>query len=502
MTSARLTRSQPVGLGSLTGDGRRGVEPNVDPGGWPLPSPFYLCLFAVGTFAASIFLGAKGLAAVFAIGLLLPSQLWGLKNRRQPLGDSLLVLSVALFLNNIDALGDVLGSEKFRWSYLIVGMCVGALVVAGRQPSRTVYPYLISLLGFLGYQSINGLRVDNVFAIEHFVNQGLCAIALFTCLSIPRARQHLVFRMAICGAIHTGFLVFELIVPYNEVSISSARLDQLHRVIRGASLYANSNDCAAMIASALLFCCIGCCCRRTKKADQHSLIFLCLIMGIGALLTFSRSGVAAFVLATIAVVYVLGESIISKVLTRLLIVACLLSIAFIATIAAVGKDNLGRDAVARLDNMTGLISGDLDAVDHLLDARRGAWFGNRELNSLTPLGLGYNYLIKHRRNLPHNMLGIIAIEDGIVGVSLYVAMCIFFCFSGNGHRYHRIFSLVALGVLVSVLMRTHIVLNRRFFLILIANPMMIGQLAPSLVQSYGSWLKSSLTPRVAAQPFR
>lgn len=308
----------------------------------------------------------------------------------------------------------------FRWheikplyfQLLAVGLAGVALVTHANIVANGFPKALLAWIGlYLGLQLVSFLVSTQTEASVGQLIFALKSAALlfsFVVLLLLEPESKWISRIVVVVAIlSVAINIYDFLVPTFSTTPG-----------RAAGLYQNSNISGRIITMSMVLSCLA--------IPKHLRPVYCLIVGIGVLLTFSRSswllwaigitGLAAtgqvFLKSKVASAFVFGS-------VGLLVVFALLSGIMLDIFQAIGVDQyLTGGTTARLGGGAGTFSdasaaGRIDAIWYSLsEFRQHPWFG-------AGLGATTDWITLNR---PHNMYLMLAVESGIVGLLVFLLL--------------------------------------------------------------------------------
>ena len=389
---------------------------------WPIPSVTLLVLFFLVGCSVPIFGGGIGLVVAFLSAAYFPS-----KHIRKFLfqGDLISILSIttaAMFVGNFDALGDILGSVDLRFSWILLALSAFVIPVRLQCLRGRMGMCCIAIGILLAFNVLCSLgNTDLLRAVE--MNGSYLAAYLLIMINLARqkTRDAFVFHLVLIIAVNCGFSLFELLIPNNSVSISSSKIGE--ETVRSAGIYANAIASGLMAANTLLL--VSICSTKTNPSSKEKLAMLVFmgICGIGVLVTFSRSAALCIFMAGVMAAYRLSNNQFARLMQYAPFVIGLLLLSFFGAGEYLsGRGGLKRDATKRYDMVKEVMQGDVGQVWHALEQRMTAWGPSRKYWRRPKLtGHGFNILVERQIFPPHNMIILILVETGWIGLLLFIA---------------------------------------------------------------------------------
>lgn len=434
---------------------------------WPIPKPLLMTVFFLLGVFVPLFGGAVGMVAAFLLSAFYPTPLIrGLWVKRS-LVDINSIVACVMMLGNLDALGDMLGSDVIRFSWLSLGMATISIVyrigeLSDRRVVGSCFGFVL-LICFHIFTSVGNTSI--IRAVE--LNGSVLAAFLLTliCLSKREVREALVLQLVLFSVLNCGFSFFELLVPSNTVSISSSRIGD--ETVRSAGIYANAIVSGVMISVMLLLATVTCTRGNPSKKERLSLLLFAVYCSVGVLVTFSRSAMVIFFFVTVLVAFRIAGNKFAKLSHYLPFALGMIAFAFFGIGEFLNsRGALRTDATRRYDALREVMMGDIQPVWEALRERSGAWEPSRRLWE-TPrlIGHGFNYIAENEIYPPHNMVILILSETGVLGLLFWAALVVYFFNIGNWkptpHNLALFLTvLLPIGILI---IESHSMFTRRYF---------------------------------------
>ena len=389
---------------------------------WPIPSTTLLVLFFLGGCGAPLVGGATALVLGFLVAAFFPSkQLRKFFSR----GDMMSILSVtsgAMIVGNFDALGDILGNETLRFSWVLLGFSALVIPVRIQRLRGRMGTCCLVIAVLVGFNVLTTFgNTELVRAVE--VNGSYLAAYLLIMINLARqkTRDAFVFHLVLIIAVNCGFSLFELLIPNNSVSISSSKIGE--ETVRSAGIYANAIASGLMAANTLLLAAISSTKTNPSSKEKLAMFVFMGICGIGVLVTFSRSAALCIFMAGVMAAYRLSNNQFARLMQYAPFVIGLLLLSFFGAGEYLsGRGGLKRDATKRYDMVKEVMQGDVGQVWHALEQRMTAWGPSRKYWRRPKLtGHGFNILVERQIFPPHNMIILILVETGWIGLLLFIA---------------------------------------------------------------------------------
>lgn len=437
---------------------------------WPIPRVFMLCAFFMLGFLAPRFGGRIGIAAVFLLTAIYPSKY---TSRFLSKGDFISILSVltpAMIIGNFDAIGDLLGSETIRFSWILLVMA--ALVFAARAASILKGPLMgcslvFGLMALMQIVSTFG-NTDILIGLEINVSYLLAFLTVMIALARKDTRDAFVWQFCLISVVNSGFSSFEILNPSSTISISSSR-SVLELTVRSAGLYANAIASGLMAANCLLLTSMACTKSNASSAEKLALISLAGISGVGILTTFSRTAALSFFLAGVLTAFRLSNNRFGRFVQYIPPVFILILVSFFgAGEYLTTRGDLHSSASSRYTMVKDAMMGDFSAIGNAVHERTLVWQSSRKYwKNPKLLGNGFGFVAQSGLFPPHNMIILQLVEIGWVGVILFLGMVVYLC--GFGGWQFRFSNLVLFGSiflpLALLVLESHSLLTRRYFAI-------------------------------------
>ena len=252
---------------------------------WPIPPVTLLVLFFLGGCGAPLVGGATALVLGFLVAAFFPSKQLRKFFSRGDLMSILSVTSGAMIVGNFDALGDILGNETLRFSWVLLGFSALVIPVRIQRLRGRMGTCCLVIAVLVGFNVLTTFgNTELVRAVE--VNGSYLTAYLLIMINLARqkTRDAFVFHLVLIMAVNCGFSLFELLIPSNSVSISSSKIGE--ETVRSAGIYANAIASGLMAANTLLL--VSICSTKTNPSSKEKLAMLVFmgICGIGVLVTF------------------------------------------------------------------------------------------------------------------------------------------------------------------------------------------------------------------------
>ena len=435
---------------------------------WPIPGPLLLFAFFSLGVVGPLFGGRIGIVAAFLLSACYPT---GPMKKYYSSGDLVKIISIVasvMMLGNLDALGDLLGSDVFRFSWIALGLAGMAILsqsnlIKGRLSNCCAVLTLLAcfhIMTTLGNTSIiRGIELNGSY---------MAAFILTTiCLNRRQIRDTLVMQLCLFMVLNCGFCFFEILFPSSQVTISSSRIAE--ETVRSAGIYANAIVSGVMSSGVLLLATVSCTRLKPSAKEKRALLVLTILCSVGVLVTFSRSAAVVFFSVAILVAFRLSDNRFAKLSQYLPFAIGLVILSFFGVGEFLqARGTLAKDATRRYSGVKDVVTGDFAPVLKALEERASAWQPSRKLwKNPKLLGYGYNYITENEIYPPHNMVILILCETGIVGLLLFVGILLYFCNLGNWKMTAEnsvLFVSVLLPIFV-LMLESHSMLIRRYFVL-------------------------------------
>ena len=434
---------------------------------WPVPPFWMLVGFFLAGFFGLVYGGGPGVVVVFMLALLVPCKLsWDMLVNNHFIS-VLTIITAASIIGNYDAIGDVLGNDSIRFSWIMIGLGVVILPFQFNALRETLLVPVILTIAFFAFQIITAIETEHfVNAVEANGSYALATLVILSAVIQPRLRDSLVWQLSLIAAVSVAFNFYEMLYPDSLLSISSAKLEE--ETQRAAGLYANSNVSGVMISGILMFVAFGCEKKGAGLWEKVSLATLTVICGIGVTLTFSRSSILAFFMVVALVAFRFSNSQFNKIAMYLPTVILLALISFFGVGEFLASNSmLSHDAQQRYDAIKGALTGDFEAnVGAAVNSRKiiledtKAYWQDPSL-----LGRGAGFILFTGVLGTHNMFLFLLIEIGVIGLVLYLFLLTYFSNFGGWKLTIEnliLFSCVFLPILL-LQFQEHSFLRARYF---------------------------------------
>ena len=438
---------------------------------WPIPSATLLVLFFLAGCTLPLVGGVQGLILAFIGAAFFPS-----KHIRDflPKGDILSILSVttaAMMVGNFDAIGDILGSDtvRFSWIFLVLsGLVIPFRVQRLRGRIGICCVVVGILLGFNIFSSLGNTEL--LRAVE--INGSYLAAYLLISINLVRrkTRDTFVYHLVLIIAINCGFSLFEILFPGNSISISSSRIGE--QTVRSAGIYANAITSGLMATNTLLL--VSICSTKTNAGSKEKLaLFVFMgICGIGVLVTFSRSAVLCLFMAGVVSAFRLANNRFGKLMQYAPFVLAMLLISVLGAGEYLSqRGGLRRDATSRYDMVKEAMSGNMAPVFEAMQQRTTAWQPSRRYwEKPKAAGYGFNIISERQLYMPHNMVILTLAETGWIGLLIFIATVLYLSGFGQWKMTSQnmvLFASVFLP-LIFIILESHSLFTRRYFAIYLA----------------------------------
>jgi len=433
---------------------------------WPIPSAFILIsAFLVGVCAPR-FGGRIAITAAFILAAFFPDRT--LRNYLSK-GDLIGLFSITacgMMLGNLDALGDLLGSDVFRFSWISLLMAAVAIpgqlkILKGPVASCSV---LVGML--IIFYTATAVGNTSIFRSIELNGSYMAAFLLsLICLTKREMRDSLIYHLALLAMVNCGFCLFEIVFSSSSITISSSRLQDV--TIRSAGIYANAIVSGMMMSAFLLLVAMGCTKISATRKEKLSLAVMMGLVGVGVLATFSRSAAIAYLPAAVLVAFRMADSRFSRLSRYFPIVLFLVAAGFFGTGEYLtAKGNLRGGASRRYQGVKEILGGDFAPVTQALNERSSAWQpSKRYWKKPTLTGYGHNFLAENGVFPPHNMVIITICETGIIGLLFFITVLLFLCNFGKWPMSSMNMFLFAsvLGPILILILESHSLFLRRYF---------------------------------------
>ncbi len=219
---------------------------------WPIPSPLLLIAFFVLGIVMPRLFGSLGISALFILAAIFPSRYLRRFMKKGDVINLLSVITCAMMVGNFDAIGDLMGSESFRFSWVLLGMAALLLPFQFNRLKNNAI-FCVMIMGFvIAFQILSAIGKTSVFRAIEINGSYMAAFLILLAAMIKReTRDALACQLALVGMVNCGFCLFEMLFPSAVVSISSSQVSG--EVIRSAGIYANAIASGLMVSAMLLF---------------------------------------------------------------------------------------------------------------------------------------------------------------------------------------------------------------------------------------------------------
>jgi hypothetical protein len=455
---------------------------------WPLPSVLTQAGFFGGTFVAAWLFQGYGLAAMLLLASLIPtygiSKLW----RR---GDLLGIISVYLatmLVANLDALPLVLGASRRSLSLVIIISCGTCALCRLNQIKDE---YILPLILLAGMLAIRVLRAtDNADVFQTTLQNQLAyfiTLLLFASLVPWKAtRDAWIEKVCVCLAAHAGQCVFEMFFPASGLSISSSATEGVVR--RAAGLFLNATNGGLVPVTILMLVALACDSTGVSRRFKMRLACILALGGVAIAMTFSRHAMILYLIPLFVGTWDLSGQDLRKTLFCYPLFGALAAGLALALIVVLEHTPYGLsfDARDRYMHMRNLITAGQTATDDYTPQSASNRLDNlHDSQSLwsnpTLFGLGTEFVAEYfhsGRELPHNQILFLLIEDGYVGALVFLAAMI----AVSGLHWlvdPALIGRVGGGVIVlwGIQMGTFNLLDYRFFVLSIVTVMWTSRAA-------------------------
>lgn len=443
---------------------------------WPVPRVSLLVAFFVMGLASPVLGGRLGIVAVFFAAACFPSKALRAHLRKGDLISIIAIVSCVMILGNFDAIGDLLGNDSFRFSWILLGLSGLAVPARFKLIRGPVFGCCMAMIAMMVFQITSAVGNTSVISAIERNGSYLAAFLLATIVLIRKAsRDTFIWQMALVSMVNCGFCAFEILYPTSSITISSSRLADT--TLRSAGLYANAITSGLMVTNFLLITAMSCTKPKATKKEKAALLCMTGITGIGVLATFSRSAALAFFMAGIMVALRIANNKVDRFIQYAPVAVAVLLVSFFAAGEfMVSKGSLHKDATKRYDMMKNVMQGDVGLLVEALIHRTGAWEPSRRYwEKPTVFGYGYAFCSENEIFPPHNMIILTLVETGLVGLLVFVSLIVYFCGFGAWSftaRNGLLFSALFLPILL-IIVESHSLFTRRYFCVYLVNLMLL-----------------------------
>lgn len=433
---------------------------------WPIPSPLLLFgFFMLGVISPRLF-GAMGISASFLLAAVLPGRYMRSFLKKGDVINVLAVITSAMMVGNFDAMGDLLGDTSFRFSWVLLGMAAILLPFQYTRLKNDALFCVLVLGAIIAYQILTAIGNTSVSRAIEINGSYYAAFLIMLATMLKRnTRDALAWQLALIGMVNCGFCLFEMLFPSANVSISSSQM--AGEVRRSAGMYANAITSGLMVGAMLLFATMASTKNFASKKEKIALATFTALTGIGVAVTFSRAAALAFFLVGILVAFRLANNQFQKLASYLPFVLVILFVSFLGTgeyLSAKGK--LTIDATKRYDMVKETMMGNIDPILETIDFRMRAWAPTKIYWKNPKItGQGYNFIAERELYPPHNMVILILVETGWIGLIFFGFLLIFMIGPGTWSPSFKNFVLIMsiLLPMAIIVFESHTFFTRRYF---------------------------------------
>jgi hypothetical protein len=433
---------------------------------WPIPSPVLLIgFFLLGVVVPRV-AGALGISALFFLAAIFPSRHL---TRFLKKGDVINVLSIitcAMMVGNFDAIGDLMGNEALRFSWVLLGMAALLLPFQfNRLKNEAIFCVLI-MGSLIAFQILTAVGKTSVMrAIEINGSYFAAFLLLLSAMMKRETRDALAWQLALIGMVNCGFCLFEMLFPSANISISSSQ--RLGEVRRSAGIYANAITSGLMVSAFLLFSTMASTKSFASRKEKLAMVVLTALTGIGVVVTFSRAAALAFFLVGMLVAFRLANNTFSKLAGYLPVVFLVIIASFVGTGEYLSaKGGLTSDATKRYDMVKETLTGNLRPIVETVEFRTRAWVPTKPYwQNPKIMGQGYNFVSEKGYYPPHNMVILILVETGWLGLLFFGFVLVFMVGPGTWSLNFKNFVLIMsiLLPITLIVLESHAFFTRRYF---------------------------------------
>ena len=442
---------------------------------WPVPSLYMLTAFFALGFFAPMFVGKLGIVTVFFLATLFPSK--GLRQYlvKGDLASILMTITPVMILGNFDAIGDLLGNETFRFSWIL--LVLGTFVVLFRAWTTLKGPLIPCCLAVAGMVSIQIAstfgNTDILKGVESNLAYLLAFLTSMIVLVKKNGRDTFMWQMCLVSVVNSGFCAFEILNPSSGITISSSQSSYTEQTVRSAGLYANAIASGLMTSNFVLLASVTCTKLKPSINEKISLLGFAAISGVGVLATFSRSAALAFFLAGVFTAFRLSNNKFGRFVQYLPFALLLILASFFGLGEYLSsKGDLHGGASKRYTMVKDAMMGDFTVVKKSVNERLSVLQPTQKYwSSPKFMGEGFGFVTQNRIFPPHNMIILLLVEIGWFGLLFYFGMTFFLC--GFGNWQFKVSNIVLfLSILIPLALLTlesHSLFTRRYFAIYFAE---------------------------------
>lgn len=433
---------------------------------WPIPAPFLLISFFVLGVLVPRFFGSLGISVLFGLAAIFPGRYLVKFLKKGDVINLLAIITCAMMVGNFDAIGDLMGSETFRFSWVLLGMAALLLPFQFNRLKNEALFCVLIMASVIAFQILTAVGKTSVMRAIEINGSYFAAFLILLAAMIKReTRDALAWQLALIGMVNCGFCLFEMLFPTANVSISSSQA--FGEVKRSAGMYANAITSGLMVSAILLYSTMASTKNFASRKEKVALVTLTALTGIGVVVTFSRAAALAFFLIGMLVAFRLANNRINKLAAYMPFVFLVIIVSFIGTGEYLSANGgLSTDATKRYDMVKETLTGNLDPIFESLEFRARAW-GPTKAYWQNPkiMGQGYNFVSEKGFYPPHNMIILTLVETGWLGLLFFGFLLIFMIGPGTWSMNLKNFILIMsiLLPIALIVVQSHSFFTRRYF---------------------------------------
>jgi hypothetical protein len=433
---------------------------------WPIPGPPLLFAFFLMGAIAPRYFGSLGISALFLVAAIFPSRYLVRFMKKGDVINLFSIITGAMMVGNFDAIGDLMGSETFRFSWVLLGMAALLLPFQfNRLKNEALFCVLIMGV-VVAFQILTAVGKTSVLRAIEINGSYMAAFLILLAAMVKReTRDALAWQLSLVAMVNCGFCLFEMLFPMADVSISSSQA--FGEVKRSAGIYANAITSGLMVSAMLLFATMASTKSFASRKEKLAMVTLTALTGIGVVVTFSRAAALAFFLVGMLVAFRLANNRFNKLAGYLPVVFLVIIVSFIGTgeyLSAHG--GLSTDATKRYDMVKETLTGNLNPIFETLEFRARAWGPTRPYwQHPKIMGQGYNFVSEKGFYPPHNMVILILVETGWLGLLFFGFLLVFMVGPGTWSMNFKNFMLIMsiLLPIALIVVESHSFFTRRYF---------------------------------------
>lgn len=397
---------------------------------WPLASLYLQVLTLLATIFLIRFLGAWGVLVATAFVWLVPTESFPLMIKRRQYAEVARVLIIVLIILYPETLPQLFGGAEGQ-SKISIPLALAVLVATASGIKSFPRRYLLPVGMLALFLATRVFHVNFAAApLDSALRPMGFFITLLLFLIVTADAQSLRFfseKLSVVVAYLAGYYFIEMASGGGTFSISSTQING--EAGRAAGLYANANNAGAVVTQCGLLIVLACRSYNATLMNKHRLIAVLGFCTIAAVMTFSRQAMIMLVPTILLGAWQLsGKRLVAVFAYGPLAIFCLLVFAVfsVVLIEEIGGE-LSADARGRFEGIANIIGVEIDprkngtASDRFenLNSSRRFW------TNPTIFGYGYNFFMTETDvDLPHNEFILILVENGIVGVVVFISFLV------------------------------------------------------------------------------